>query len=379
MRPISKLLLLSSAAAIAAITLAYCTHISYKEKICDEYCNSSNPREEVSIENSGAFILIKTVEIDGVDQDVPMRDIYLKSVDANTGKTKLVRPHHPPNNNFLKPESSIGHDLETFDKSVHLDPTCFSTQKSDPLIPIESIDLTHDNTTVTFLNFDENGRLESLDLPAVNNSGMFYFNELNAVNNILSTGNVPSYGSDYQDLERALSDMTPPDFDSPVSPQPHFPKRDLISKQTPMPKTPFYSNLKTKSNYDSNEGHIYIYVLLDKHMMFTRKYAALVDYAPETENALMKLYSPLKQQPVYPIIFEEDSLDVLTFRFVQNQNAEVDPDKISCSYVYDLHVHSIGQDESGDISSSGKSMLVEHNTPIFIDPEIKTEGVIILQ
>ena len=360
MRSISKPLLFCSA-AIAALFLTYC-------KAC-------KPRGEATIENSGAFILIKNVELKGKIESIPMRDVYLKSKDNKTGELKLVRPYHPANGEFLQnsPEALRSDtDLKEFDKSVTLDPYCFSTQYYEPQTDIRSINLTEDNTTITVLNFTEDGRLESLELPK-NNQGKYQDSN---VADILSPNiaNTRS-GSEYEQLQYWLSRMTPNDFNNQTSPQSEFEERDLIDNNVPLVKTPHYSDLKNQASYKDAEGHIYVYVLLDKQVRFTREYAALVQYAPETEDALMKLYTPLFQQPIYPDFFDPNRLDVLTFRYVQNPKVKPSK-KEKCSYVYDLHVLSTGQDESGH-STSGTPTIREHSTPLFIDPEIKTKGVIV--
>ena len=86
----------------------------------------------------------------------------------------------------------------------------------------------------------------------------------------------------------------------------------------------------------------------------------------------MELFTPFVQYDVHPKLYNENKIDILPFHFYQNpkllnKEGKVSPD---CSYIYDLLVVSSGQLNSGNFN---------YFTPILIDPEVKSDGVIINQ
>jgi len=337
-----------AASGLTLVTLSGCGNIPVKSdrdlaKFCEEYC-----RQSVS-DKPKYTMMLNQVAIEGEpNKTVPSQQVYVTS---DTGT--LVTPYHAAYGNMVQNPEGLGH----MDKAEDLEPACFSQTQYDP-IKLSKIKLNENNTTITFVNFDKDGRLESRELsPQASKS--------EGVAAIFDINYTPQpYSTQYKDLQNVLSNIS----NSTI-----LEERNLIAKNVPKNKTPFYSDL-TQTTFFDDEGHVYFYVLIDDYLKFSRDYLALVTYAPQ--SGVQELYTPFVQHPITPKYAAEDKNDVLTFQFFRDPKLKAD--KIEeCRYVYDMHVISIGQDDSGD--SPQRNFIEEHNTPLFIDPEVKTRGVIINQ
>jgi len=344
-------------AAIAVLGVAGCAHDKFMDrldkdqvgKICKQYCSAS-----AGPQTPGFAVMMKKTFVNGQPTYVPMREVLIQSFD-NDGRPSLVTPYEATYG-----ASPGGDSPPVINKSAGLDPACFA---KEPYATPDLSDIVLDasNTTITFVNFDRNGRLESRDMSSTDPV-------YGKIADILSQ----SGSGDYTDIQRELMDMGRPAANDLFSNVASLTNRDLIANATPKKKTPFYTNLK-KPTFSDATGHVFFYVLLDSHLYFSRDNAALITYAPAAENALETFYTPFVQYPVVPDVSDMDDdtvdepdgsqMDVLTFHFIRdvaNGGADVD----ECRYVYDKYVISKGQD------------TYSQRTPLFIDPEVTTRGVI---
>ncbi len=331
------------ATSLAALALAGCdTGIDIGddvEKFCNEYCDTKTTKEK-----PGVFLMMKDAVVNGQKVSVPMRDIMIEGEDGT-----LVTPYNASYGN-----SASGDGLPNPDKTVGLDPSCFATEPYETP-NLSQVDLTEENTTITFVNFDRNGRVESRDLLKTDPA----YKNIESILGTTSTG-------EYLTLQQNLSQISRPDVDAlfvtgngPGSSA--FKRRNLTLNQTPPEKTPFFTDL-SDSTYKDSIGHIFFYVLLDEHLTFSRDTAALVTYAPNSESALGQLFTPFVQYPVYPKNPSPDALDVLTFHFIRHKSMQSESGG-TCRYRYDKYVISAGQQDHFP------------STPLFIDPEVQTEGI----
>ena len=303
-------------------------------------------------QNTGFFTLVNRTQNGQSFTDAPLRQIYVKTVE-NT----LSSPYKSANRYPVKQENRSYPD-----KSADLRLECFSSQPYET-VHLKYIDLTTDNTTITLLNFTEEGRLESRELIVTDPS-------MSEIYNILNT---KGFG-EYKALQKLLSNMKVPSNGDLYNSAPKFPPRNLKKRNVPASKTPFFSDLKN-SSYDASQGHVYFYVSLDPYLKFSREHAALITYAPEAKTNSLALYTPFTQYDVYPKKQKLHQLDVMPFHFYQNPNAKPNKDEsASCNYTYDLHMISYGQKSSENFTSPFDT---EYSTPLFIDPEVKTRGVIL--
>lgn len=329
------------------------------KKVCETYCQKGTPGAE-----PGFALMIKTVFVNGEPEEVPMRNILARAENSE-GEVTLVTPYDVTYGNHAG-----GDGPPMPNKAAGLKPECFAKASYTPP-HINSLDLTVANTTITFVNMDQDGRLESRDLATTDQ----YYGLIMDV--LLPQTTNPPLTLDAQKIQSLLSSIDRP-TESDLQTQNNSPTRNI--SLLPAKKTPFFRDL-TGAEFDTAEGHVFFYVLLDPNLYFSRDAAALVTYAPEAENELEKLYTPFVQYPVVPTLKsvsgepDGQDLDVLTFHFVQSDemmfqsSAEYEKaaaeDKIECKYIYDKLVISRGQDG------------YTQRTPLLIDPEVKTRGVII--
>lgn len=338
----------TTAALAIAATLAACETTGTSgdavlERACEEYCEAQRPR------GPGAFQLTKQVFTDGRMVQSPMRDIFLLSGDG-----KLVTPYDASYS-----RAPVDGGLPVPDKAEGLEPSCFASAPYSPP-SLLAADLDHKNTTITFINFDRDGRVESRELSAKDPSFAL-------IDKILSTSSAVNGSPEYQQIQNALSARPRPDSDrlyDRTGDEP--PVRVLKKSRVPLDKTPFHKDLSIDKNFSDGTGHIFFYVLVDKGLEFSRSFAALLPYAPQSTSTLQTLYAPFVQYPVYPETPGGEALDVLTFHFIRDPGLQLkNGPRTECRYTYDLHVIAQGQ------------APFEQATPLFIDPEVKTRGIIL--
>lgn len=343
--------------ALAFTALSGCGNMPEKgdlnlAKVCKEYCRQNSPNKP------NYTMMLNQVSVEGQpNRTVPARHVYVTS---ETGA--LITPYDAAYGNMVQNPEALGY----MDKSEGLEPACFSQKKYEP-IKLSEVKLNENNTTITLVNFTESGRLESRELSPETKT----YDTIKTVfdGSYIPPQTRPASWGQYQHIQDILSSIPPSVKNNPAELQ----DRNLVENYVPKGKTPFYSDLTKKTFFD-DEGHVYFYVLIDDHLKFSRDYLALVTYAPQ--SGVQELYTPFVQHPVSPKFATMNKNDVLTFQFFRNPDLEAD--KIEeCRYVYDMHVISIGQDDSGN--STQLNFKQEHSTPLFIDPEVKTRGVIINQ
>jgi hypothetical protein len=359
MRHISKKLSFGGT-AIAGLCLATgCDTISLDKlsqrqlgQVCTTYCNQAAAPVE-----PGFAVMMKKAWVNGERVDVPMRNIMIRSEDE-FGNSTLVTPYNAQYG--YTPALEGGAPLP--DKTAGLDPSCFATETYEP-IDLSDVDLTPENITITFVNIDRNGRLESRDMPLTYPID----NPIKAILESVDPSMNPSI-NEYEQIQKALGEITRPSADTLFNNQSAFETRDLVANATPHENTPFFGDL-TGSDYTDTSGHVFFYVLLDEGLYFSRDTAALITYAPEAENSLETLYTPFVQYPIYPRVTDGSKipdgsqLDVLTFHFIRDETMSTTSVE-ECRYVYDEYVISKGQSP------------FQPRTPLFIDPAVKTRGVI---
>lgn len=237
-----------------------------------------------------------------------------------------------------------------------------------------AVDLKWENTTIIFINFDKDGRLESRELTqkAASKSGTVYGD----INQIMQ----PSSGTpvnEYKAVQYFLTNLVhgfnpkgrplPEDIDTEG-----FMNRVLNPLVIPEDKTPFYHKFdltaspSARGEIDAKTGHIFFYVLLDDHLRFQRDNAGIVPYTPPGDQIL---HTPFVQYPIVPseklMKTNPERVDVMTVHFIQGgtmtDGMGVNP---KCKYVYDIAVIASGQ------------VGTKHKTPLMIDPEVDTEGPI---
>lgn len=329
------------------------------KKVCETYCQQGTPGAE-----PGFAMMIKTLRVD--DQppvEVPMRNILARAENSE-GDVTLVTPYDVTYGNHAG-----GDGPPIPNKTAGLKPECFAKAPYKP-IHIDDLEMTNSNTTITLVNMDQDGRLESRDLSANDDN-------YTLIMNVLAPQTTTDLKPDAQEIQRLLSTMDRP-TESNLQMQINSPVRDI--EKFPPKKTPFFGDL-TGAEFDTVKGHVFFYVLLDPNLYFSRDVAALITYAPEAENELEKLYTPFVQYPVVPELGspvadpDGTQMEVLTFHFVQSDKMTFqssveyektpEEDQIECKYVYDKLVISRGQES------------FTQRTPLLIDPEVKTRGVII--
>lgn len=262
--------------------------------------------------------------------------------------------------------------LEHPNKGAKLNPDCFSKQplsaKTPKGIPrLAKLDLTHDNTTIIFINFTKDGALESRVLSDV--AGSQSKHVFDQINDILSP-NTNGTQSDYERVRTRLSDLQGVTFserpDANLIGDRGFMQRDISSVSDE--KTPFFTPLGLANGKNSTE-HAFFYVLLDERLKFNRDDAAIITYSPAAQNSIGQLYTPYIQYEIFPTKLygaNQGKADVMPVHFLRENMAKgIPPEgpKSKCSYPYDLGVVAEGQ-----------LGTYEPDTPLLIDPETETDG-----
>ncbi|MEO1643488.1 MAG: hypothetical protein AAFR74_09140, partial [Pseudomonadota bacterium] len=242
-----------------------------------------------------------------------------------------------------------------------------------PKANLWALDLTWDNTVITLINFDEDGRLESRLLSEETTLATQALRVKTDLDALLSPSS--SYLSpinEYKSIQILLSKL---DADSFGVGQPMagtegnkgFTARDLNSDGVPIEKTPFYAIIDNASyTAEDYNGKVYFYVLLDRQLSFSRGSPALITYEPTP--SVGELFTPYKQYPVYPKDAQSGQADVLPIHFYQTHDGsdsvaegEAPPD---CRYPFDFSVIANAQAPFGQV------------TPLLIDPEVDPKGVL---
>lgn len=225
---------------------------------------------------------------------------------------------------------------------------CFSTYDyRNDVKPLSQVRLTEHNTTITVLNMDETGRLESYDL-------------------VDAAGGIPEIISDifdlaelgnYTKIQTALSGL------NRLSVTPDT-TGNIRVKPRPIPghsdKTPYYKKFET-SYQGGSDGHVVFYVLADQNLKFNE---ALPVIAHTAEANIGELFSPYFK---YDILAA--NLQVMPLHFKRGGTMSKDPIPgtnkmaLDCRYPYDLGVVSNGQS------------INTQDTPLLIDPEMGSDGL----
>jgi len=342
-------------ASISTLSLAACISDGGRvdvngddaKQICEKYCsNIPKPDPEV-------FVLTNRKQDGNNTEKFPHSQIYVKTEDG-----LLSAPN----------------------KRIGLDERCFA--KDDfPAPHLRGVNLTTENTSIIFINFTKDGRLESRNM--MENIGSKGGNVYNRINNILTT----SQGGEYsliqkhlEDLVKSTSDKGRPTWDSIQ--YEGFEVKNMNG--TPLDKTPFYTKLGVVDGTqgEGQKEHIFFYVLLDNELRFMRDTAAMLPYAPHAKNSIGQLYSPYIQYPIVPEdpALEPDSVDVMTVHFyrgggmtdgMENEGMGDQIIPASCVYPYDIGVIANGQ------KTKTNGLVGFLKTPQLIDPEVEAEGILL--
>lgn len=235
-----------------------------------------------------------------------------------------------------------------------------------------STNLTWENTTITFINFNKDGRLESRNLTKKSSTKSGHIRK--ALDHLLDPGNSTSPVNEHLAVQHVLMALEGPNNTRGRSlynqiDTEGFTVRNLSN--VPVEKTPFYKefdlNLAPPAGVQQNEGHVFFYVLLDDHLRFNRDAAAMIPYAPRAATDIGSLYAPYIQHPVMPLdpVAEFEKADIMTVQFVQGGSMTQGlPKDAVCAYPYDIGVKAESQ------------VGFKQVTPLMIDPEVKTRGVL---
>ena len=236
-----------------------------------------------------------------------------------------------------------------------------------------AMDLTWNNTTITFVNFNKDGGLESRVLTqSTATKSETVYGDINKIMQASSTG---SPVNEYKAVQYFLTNLV--HNSSAVGRPPAgaiqnegFDIRNLSSENVPKGKTPFYRKFKLTANpsgpneIDAKTGHVFFYVLLDDNLKYHRDTAATIPYTPQSAGTL---YSPYVQYPIIPdkglMGTNPEKVDVMTVHFLQGgtmtQGMGANP---KCSYPFDIGVIAASQNGWNNF------------TPLLIDPETETDG-----
>lgn len=245
-----------------------------------------------------------------------------------------------------------------------------------------AMDLTWDNTTILFINFDENGRLESRELTSasIKKSGTV-FSDLDQIMKESPGSPLNEYKAVQYFLTNLVHGSNPPGRPrSQELESNNFGPRNLKVADVPSDKTPFFNKFTLtatpsgRGEIDAKTGHVFFYVLLDDYLRFQRDHASARVYTPDTAKPMYSpyvLYPTVPQNiPVAPDMTQPVSpkhpwymADVMTLHFLQGGNMTRDMEgDVKCNYPFDIAVISDGQ--------AGWA----NKTPLFIDPETETDG-----
>jgi len=334
---LTKLAALSSLTVIAS-ALTGCLGDRPIEVNCDEVCSAGGDGDLRVYE----MIHNKLPELTLDKKGKPVTSSDEPSGNSHSGLFVL----DPEGNKLISPGDA---------KREALNPYCFSkvSYKSPHL---KKLPLSWDDITITLINFDKHGRLESRELGDIDKAGAVKLEIQGALND--------SIYPDHQQVAKILSKLDVNGFPNIGRPQAGqqtnkgYKPRDLDF--VPAGKTPFYKGF----NSDPIRGHVFFYVLIDDHVKFIRDHAAVIPSTP----SIGQLYSPFTQYPIYPPLGTGDPerVDVLTFQYYRGGDM-ADPKNIGekdrCIYPYDIGVVAKGQ--------AGFSHV---QTPLLIDPEVDTRG-----
>ncbi|MEP3890328.1 MAG: hypothetical protein ABJN69_07655 [Hellea sp.] len=310
-------------AILVALILGFCQSKDFRQKICNGVCDTASEPE--------IFRLVSRTYINGKLENTSGSKLYVTSTDGD-----LVEPSD------VTWERAPGSDVFVEKKRQGLDKACFAD--SDYTVSsLDGVELNASDVTITVLNFDDEGRVESYDLEK---TGGGYPDGLNALF---------APNKDYADIQAYLSGLTRAQV---------TPDGTGITRVTPKgltnltnENTPFDETLSAASD---DKGKVVFYVLADAKLTFSRGPFAMISYAPEADEAIGELYSPYVVYPVIPID-PGNNLDVLVIHFKRGGSMSQDENS-QCRYPYDLAVVAEGQ--------NGFSP----RTPLLIDPEVLTNG-----
>jgi len=296
------------------------------DRICKDHCPPPNPLKETLVK----VLMDQRMDDDGVLKPSPHSQLYVKTPD---GKLKVAN------------------------KSEGLDERCFSTKPYESP-HLRDVNLTEKNTTITFINFGKDGRVESRKLTANGVSSKLALDKINLVLNPLQS---PGTTSDYEHIQEYLSEIVRPG--SNVLTAEGFEPRDLDPIDDE--KTPYHEPFDlVQPDIGSPHGmvdHVFFYVLLDSNLKFNRDTAAMIPYPP----SVGRLETPYIQYPIFTASSVSDPLEVMTVYFHRGGTMTNDLNNdMYCSYPYDIGVVAAGQ--SGHME----------DTPLLIDPEVRPKGVL---
>lgn len=325
-------------------------------EICKEYCKEK-PKEIFAVMDT------RWDEDDNKLTSMPQGSFYINT----------------PDGGMMTPSKAEGLDPDCFAERSFISPGAKPEAiKANDLAPdLADKDLTWDNTSIIFINFNKDGRLESWELKQqqATKSGSVY-GDLDAA---LGSG-AQSINSEYEHVRDLLSNLDTPAF-SNTSGSPNYgpgrPRSDFISAEgfearnlnsVPHEKTPFFKKLPAV-NGKGVKDHVFFYVLLDENLKFDRNGAHL-PYSAAANNALGQLYTPYIQYPIAPddLSTKKDKVEVMPVHFYRGGNMATKFDekrnpRKRCVYPYDIGVIADGQQG------------FKQKTPLRIDPEVEADGV----
>lgn len=243
-------------------------------------------------------------------------------------------------------------DVYLESKRRNLKKECFSkTDYSGDVANLSTIALTEDDITITVINLDDEGRLESYDLVDPNTGNL-----PSAITNAINTN--PVLGN-YEAIQIALSNMP---RSSVTTSNANNDIRARAISSTYSEKTPFYKPFPANFAGGSN-GHVIFYVLADENLQFNRS-LPVISHVPAAN--IGRLYSPFFKYEIMPAQPSNKlEVQVLHFKRGGTMMEGMTPDaagKMPCVYPYDLGVIAKGQD------------IGLQDTPLLIDPEVGPEG-----
>lgn len=331
---LTKLAALSTITLVTAV-LTGCTGDRPREVNCDEICARGEARSPIVYEMIHNKLPELTLDKDGktiTSLDGPSYNRHGSLFVLDQDGNKLIPPGDA--------------------KRAALNPDCFSTiSYQSP--HLKKIPLSWKNITITFINFNKDGRLESRILGSKGKA--------KAVKKKIDTVlNDNSNTSDHEQVAEILSNLNGRPQAGQETNRGYGP-RDLNS--VPAGKTPFYKYFDTDPT-KTTKGHVFFYVLIDDQLKFNRDNAAVIPATP----SIGQLYSPYTQYPIYPPVGTNDSklVDVLTFQYYRGGDMAAPAnigEKDHCIYPYDIGVIARGQIGFPDIQ-----------TPLLIDPEVDARG-----
>ena len=285
-----------------------------------------------------------------------------------------------PNGVIVTPSKAEGLDPNCFAEKPFVFPNAESEQlKANDYAPdLADKDLTWGNTTIMFINFDKDGRLESRELKKEDaNKSDHVISDLNSVLGSSSQSSTPEFEYVRDRLTKLnmpqVSQLTGSANTGPGRPLPGdislegFESIDLNG--LPVEKTPFFKPLPSV-NGNGVKDHVFFYVLLDENLKFNRK-GGLLPYAPAANNALGQLYTPYIQYEIAPLDKKKKQLvEVMPVYFYRGGNMAKEFDKERnpkgrCVYPYDIGVIADGQ------------IGFPQKTPLKIDPEVEADGPVL--